>query len=584
MPTATLQNFDSIDGGAGTDTLNATLDGTPVAPRISNIEILNLRDTADTTVDFADVSGAQQIWNTQSGAGFTLTYENAPIAATFGVRNTASETDIDTFDDVTGDDDVLNLVVTGAGTAAQAAIVSSTANSGDIEGLNVSATGNNFVDLSAFDAAEILTLATAGALELEVDGLAMTDVTITGSGDLELTEAAQFDALENLTATGFSGDLVVDVSGTAALASVATGAGDDTVTVDGDLLVAVGEISIDLGEGENTLRLTNIDDDAALGLLVFTGDDLTVAGVSTLSLVDALVLAADATLDLDGIAPSAIVFEDNVDLDTFELALDNTAASLELTFEGELDDGDLNLGDAAATVVINVVDLVGVGGAVSVIGEALVSLTLNLEADADFIVGLTEEALETVVINATGDAGATTIVSIISGDAADEFSLTSLTMADATDDGDTTFNIDLVETVNLTTINLSGGEATTFIIDASLAEFDGTVTINIGDFGVDADGITAGFLAYTADTANNFREVFKFVGTNIGDVDIFNFLAGVGGNADRLDFSAFAGVTGLDDLNLDIVGVDTEITSAAFDGTIFIIGVDVTTDAFNFNF
>src|SRR5690606_10479613 len=112
------------------------------------------------------------------------------------------------------------LALSGAGNATTPAVVSSTTDAGNIEGLNVTATGTNFVDLTAFYAAETLTLATAGALVLEVDGTAMTDVTITGSGDLELTEAAQFTALENLTATGFSGDLVLDVSGSGALESV----------------------------------------------------------------------------------------------------------------------------------------------------------------------------------------------------------------------------------------------------------------------------------------------------------------------------------------------------------------------------
>jgi hypothetical protein len=38
-----------------------------------------------------------------------LTYTTAPIAATFGLRNTRSTTDIDTFDDVTGAEDNLAL-------------------------------------------------------------------------------------------------------------------------------------------------------------------------------------------------------------------------------------------------------------------------------------------------------------------------------------------------------------------------------------------------------------------------------------------------------------------------------------------
>lgn len=585
-PLVTLEDFDVLDGGEGTDTLNATVDGTLTGAMISNIEIFNFRGTAATAIDFADIAGVEQVWNAQSTATSTLTYDNAPIAATFGVRNTLAATDINTFDDVTGDADVLNLALSGAGSATTAAVVSSGADAGSIEGLNVSASGNNFVDLTAFTAAETLTLDTAGALELEVDGTAMTDVTITGSGDLELTEAARFAALENLTSTGFSGDLVVDVSGSAALVSVATGAGDDAVTVDGTLLVAGAEIEIDLGEGENTLALAGIASQAELATLVFTDTDLTIAGVSTLALADALTLVADGTLDLDGIAPSALVFEDAVALGASTLALDNTAAALDITFESTVDRGTLDFGDAAETVVLTAEGVVGGTTLVELTGEALVDLTVNAEADADFDVAATAAALEAVAINANEDAIA--ITSTINGDAAEETSLTSLSLTDASEAGDADFTIDLVNTLNLTTIDLAGGVDTVFTIDASPAAFAGTVTLNIGDFGVDADAVTplsaTALLDYTADTAGTLREVFKFVGEDFGNVDIANFLAGVGGNADRLDFSAFDGVTALDDLNIAWDGTDTTITSDAFEGTITVAGVDLSTDAFNFIF
>ena len=69
-------------------------------------------------------------------------------------------------------------------------------------------------------------------------------------------------------------------------------------------------------------------------------------------------------------------------------------------------------------------------------------------------------------------------------------------------------------------------------------------------------------------------------------VDGASFEAGVGGTADRLDFSQFAAVTGLDDLAITFDGSDTLITAAddQFDGTITVAGVDLSTDAVNFVF
>ncbi|MGG7055622.1 beta strand repeat-containing protein [Nitrosomonas sp. ANs5] len=584
----TLQSFDVLNGGAGNDTLNATLNGGTVAPTINDIEVFNIRAVSSSTLNLADVSGAQQIWNSQSTAGTTLEYEEAPIAATFGVRNTTSVTHIESFDDVSGDEDVLNLVVTGAGSAGTAAEVTSN-DATDIEGLNVTASGTNYVDLSDFDAIETLTLATSGSLELEVNGTALTDVTITGSGDLELTDGGNFAAVENVAATGFSGDLTLDVSAAVNLASVATGSGDDDITIDGTLLVATGELDIDLGDGENTLRLTGIVGDGELADLVFAGDDLSVAGVSTLSFVDGLTLAAGATLDLDGVSPSGIAFEGIVDIDSNTLLFDNTAAELDLTFEDALDDtngsGVVDFGDAAETVVINAAGVVGAANVVTFTGEALATLTINLEDNADFVID-GQEALQTVAIDAAGNAS--TVEASITGDAAEEFSLTTLTLTDSSEDGDATIDVTLTDTVDLNSITLSGGEASDFVIDAAAADFQGAVTLNIGNFGVDEDGNATGSLTYTADTTNNLREVFKFTGDNFGDINITDFRAGVGGNADRLDFSAFEGVTGLDDLNLAFDGVDTTtITSDAFAGTITIVeigGVDLSTDAFNFVF
>lgn len=325
-------------------------------------------------------------------------------------------------------------------------------------------------------------------------------------------------------------------------------------------------------------------DAADLTTLVFTGDDLSISGVSTLA-IGAITLTGDGTLDLDGIAPSALVFEGAVDVDGNTLLLDNTAAALDITFESTVDNGTLDFGDAAETVVLTAEGVTGGTTLVELTGEALVDLTVNAEADADFDVAATAAALEAVAINANEDG--ITITSTINGDAAEETSLTSLSLTDASEAGDAEFDITLVNTLNLATIDLAGGVDTVFTIDASLAAFAGTVTINIGDFGVDADGVVsaAALLDYTADTAGTLREVFKFVGEDFGNVKITDFLAGVGGNADRLDFSAFDGVDGLDDLNLAVNGSgDTVITSDAFEGTITVVGVDLSTDAFNFIF
>jgi hypothetical protein len=579
---ATLQDFDQIDGGSGRDTLNATLNN-DVDPNVASVEVINLKAVANVAVDLTAVAGAEEIWNALSTSSATITYTAAPIAATFGVRSTASDTDIDTFDDVSGTADELKLALVNAGTASNDAVVSSGADAGDIEALTIAASGLNFVDVADFDAVETLAITAEGtSTSALVDAAALTDITLSGGAELLLVDDSgnDFAVLVNLDASGSSNAIELDISGGTDLASVVTGSGDDVIGIDGTVLVTAAELEIDLGAGTNTLALTNIVDETALGDLVFTGDDLTVAGVSTLGLLDSITLTAAGTLDLDGISPSSVEFADDVDLGGENLALANTAASISLTFDGTLDDGTLDFGADATSGTIAVDGDVGAGAAVVIAGEALESLSATFAGDADIELGDTEAALETVVINASGDGAA--IGALINGDTTDqEYSLTSLSLGDTSEDGDVAFVINLVDTVALGSIVLTGGSDTSIDIDASLANFDGSLTVDIGSFGTLNNG-----LVYDTDVTNGVREVFAFVGGDIGDVDIDGFVAGIGSSADRLDFSSFAGVSSAADLDITYDGTNTTITAAdgEFAGTIIVQGVDLSTNTVNFIF
>ena len=620
----TLTLGDSINGGAGVDTLKITTDQAAInlaIATITNVEnfvadirdddfdTLNLASNAfakatldfngmvhadDVDVDVLNVNRATavEVKNVDlNGDDLTISY-----AGSAAINNSLSLTNVDngyvyvefnhTGDKAAGSytvnlDNVtdVDLDFDDAGAALELNVVVN----GDSSGLEIMNYGS-----TPFAGAAAVVNVTLNA-DLQVDWWDLSDASdstttfnITGSGNLTIDSLD--DGSSKLTVNGATATGNIDITfGTDDVVSVTTGSGDDRIVLDNDYFVADSELVVAMGAGMDTLAITGVGSDVDIAALDFS--DVTLSGIEVLELTDAITLGADAEIDLENVGEvSGLVFGGKVDLATFELALANTSASLDLTFEDELDDGDLNLGNTAETVVINAEAAVGATGVVTVAGEALVSLTLNLEDDADIDVGLTEEALETVVINASGNAS--TITSTISGDAAEEFSLTSLTLTDASEDGDVEFDITLVETVNLTTINLSGGVDTIFTIDAAAADFAGRLTINIGNFGVDEDGDASAtaLLDYTADAAGNLREVFKFVGEDFGNVEITGFLAGVGGNADRLDFSAFAGVTGLDDLNITWDGTDTVITSDAFAGEITVIGVDLSTDAFNFIF
>jgi len=82
----TLQSVDQLNGGAGVDTLNATLDGGAlVAPTLSNIENVNVRVTTATGgVDLVGATGVTAVKVNNSTAAANV--QNTGAAA-LGVAN-----------------------------------------------------------------------------------------------------------------------------------------------------------------------------------------------------------------------------------------------------------------------------------------------------------------------------------------------------------------------------------------------------------------------------------------------------------------------------------------------------------------
>src|SRR5690606_7505061 len=225
-----------------------------------------------------NISGVQEIWNSRSANTIALSYDNASIAATYGVRDTAATTSISFANRLDGNADVLNLIFSNAGTESRAADILS-GQAEHIEVLNVTAQGTNFVNLDAFEAAKKLNLTTSGALELKIEDNDLTDITITGSGELKLDYTNAFAAVKIVDAADFSGDLTLDVSGSTVLETLVTGSGNDEITIDGALLRSNQALDIDLGEGENLLRVAGITDHIAINGLVFKGAELSLAGI-----------------------------------------------------------------------------------------------------------------------------------------------------------------------------------------------------------------------------------------------------------------------------------------------------------------
>ena len=116
--TQTLNNSDRLDGKAGNDTLNATLNGGTTSPTLASVEQINVQALANSTLNLLNVTGATNLVDNNSG-GY-LTVNNAGALADYGISNTKQGM---TVNDLTAK--TITVAATNAGTTGTAAPVTS---------------------------------------------------------------------------------------------------------------------------------------------------------------------------------------------------------------------------------------------------------------------------------------------------------------------------------------------------------------------------------------------------------------------------------------------------------------------------
>lgn len=266
----TLQTIDNLDGGAGIDTLKATLlvDAAPVLKNIENVDVRFA--AAAKTLDLASATGVQAVTAADSGA-FVGTFANVGAVATLAVKNQKAGA---TFNGSTAT--TLNLVADNAGTVADAAAgiaavvanvtvttakattlnVAATNSNIQVNGTTlataatVTATGKNVVDLAGA-AASLTSLTVAGAGSVDVSASALTKVTTLTVADGGVTFTNGASTATTFSATTGAGVDKLTIAG-ANVKAVNTGAGNDEVKVTTALAATA---SIDLGAGNDKLTL-----------------------------------------------------------------------------------------------------------------------------------------------------------------------------------------------------------------------------------------------------------------------------------------------------------------------------------------
>ncbi len=266
-PGNTVNAFDAIDGGAGTDTLNIYTTGTenttlPSSAVVTNVEIVNIYNTAGGSASLANAAaytGVTQLWQigatpaSVTGLASTTTAGFDGTTGAIGVAGNASATTASIALKGVSEESV--VTVTGAklaGVNLTGTVVDGPTDANTTAGaIAVNATvGKDVTTFSINSAvAATVTVAANGKAVTTVDASASTGAIthVAAAGVTTLRGGAGADALTINTATVAAAEGVTAVS-----ATVEGGAGKDTITV---ATTGNGATTVDAGAGDDTVAI-----------------------------------------------------------------------------------------------------------------------------------------------------------------------------------------------------------------------------------------------------------------------------------------------------------------------------------------
>ena len=478
-----LQGVDSINGGAGNDTLNVTLnDGVKQTPALSNVENVVLRTTnaaskldlsASTGVTSVTIANSSSTGEVDAVGAASLAVKNQIASVKFdGSTATALNLTLDTVGTATAST-VVDLGVVTAAKATSAAITANNAyvdiNSTAADALTsatIAATGTNAIKFT--DSATTLTsLTVTGTGSVDVSGVALTKVTTLTAGDGGVKADFTGGVLATAT-TGAGNDTLTAVGAT--VKTITTGAGNDTLNIVTNALAATSVV--DLGAGDDTVNLGAVPSAANAGFTLTGGagtdtigllaDDYTtvsgysaanlakITGFEVLSITDAAGLAGASTTDLSKLAGLTSVAFNGVVTAT-SATISNVGANATVSEGGDLVTNN-------GTAVISLKDATG--------ASDTVNLNLNLT-------------------NALAAASSTDVASSITVDGVENVNVnTSVTSTTAgVTDAKAVYTLSITNTdTALTNLVLKGSQAVSFTSDAAFTKLAT----------VDASGLTAG--------------------------------------------------------------------------------------------
>lgn len=432
--TDTLQSFDQIDGGAGNDTLNVTLNATPsatVTPSLTSVETVNLRATGTVTLNLGASTGVTAVNVENSTAVATLTSIGG---AAVGVANQKGATGNVNINGSTATALSLNLntvgtsttdivVDLGSATANAATSFAITANNAHVTftettasaattSATIAGTGSNEITFAAADLASLTSVTTSGAGSVDLRGGALAAVKTLTAGDGGVKATVTNATAGAVTATTGGGADTLSFIG-AGVKSVSTGAGKDAVSVNTSALSATS--TVDLGAGDDSLTFATAGFQFTAGATLTGGDGtdtigMTKADYDTISAYSAANLAKVTGFEVLSIT-NALVTGDNLDVSKIAGIVSFTAAA------------GVTTGNTATASNLGAASTVTLAGAAANNGTLTATLKTDTSADAMTLVikkdftdnndttstasaattAFTAADVETLTVNSTGN-------------------------------------------------------------------------------------------------------------------------------------------------------------------------------------
>jgi len=399
--TTSFQTLDSINGGAGTDTLlinasTATPTYNELTGTITSIENViytgSVSAFTSDTIDASKVGGLTNITfdTVTTDAANATTVSNLAAGQSVGIKGKLTDGGAATGAitpsygaTVTAATLTLDNAYGSGSDTAHVALVGTGLTELDVSGTTKKTSAITGI-VSVTSTPTIKTLKVAGGstqVNLSVTGLTgLTNIDLSAStGATTIAEAAA--ATSATTITGSAQKDTVTHSGTVgstAKLTVALGAGDDTLSLTGTTDFTSANVSLDGGDGTDTLKLLYAD----VADLTATAKKATVKGFETLSItgatttsqsLDASKLTAFSTVlentAMSGTADTAAIaitkaqaahvysFAANVTGGAYTADADKAAVTLAVETDSASDAVSLSIGDAAATVSTTVVTL-----------------------------------------------------------------------------------------------------------------------------------------------------------------------------------------------------------------------------------